>query len=93
MSVDKRDALKHPLQPVANDGNGVWRFKSNKIIEYLFDSGKLDLNEIARMRFTAEDKMQLAQLLGYSLSGYGDLSYVTDESYDAAHASLREEDK
>lgn len=93
MSQDLRDAMRHPQQPVANDGTGVWRFKANKIIRYLCDSGKLNLNEIAIMPFPAEDRMQIAQLLGYSVSGYGDLSYVTDESYDAAHASIRDEDK
>jgi hypothetical protein len=28
--------------------------------------------------------MQLSQLIGYSLYGYGELSYVTQDSYDAA---------
>lgn len=88
MSVDERDKLEHPMQPAGLDEHGVLRFKENKIIDYLFRSGKLSLNEIAIMSFPEEDRMQVAQLLGYSLSGYGSLSYVTDESYDRAHANL-----
>ncbi len=34
-----------------------------------------DLNVIARMDFSDEDRTQLAQLIGYSVSGAGDLSY------------------
>ncbi|GMV06748.1 MAG: hypothetical protein AMXMBFR53_30230 [Gemmatimonadota bacterium] len=34
--------------------------------------------------FSVEDSEQFAQLIGYSLSGFGELSYVTDETYNAA---------
>lgn len=37
-----------------------------------------DLNELARMHFSDEDRRQLAQLSGYSLSGYGELPYVDE---------------
>ena len=83
---------KHPMQPLCLD-SGVLRFKRNAIIDWLFDSGKLDLNEIALIPFPAEDRMQLAQLLGYSLGGYEELPYVTDESVEEVHglaAELRE---
>lgn len=66
----------HPMQPIALDKDGVARFKSNAIVEWLFDAGKLDLNEIACMDFSKQDRMQIAQLLGYSVSGFGDLSYA-----------------
>ena len=76
----------HPMQPLVVDEKGVVRFRENKIVDWLFHTGKLDLNELAMMQenFDAADHMQIAQLLGYSVSGYGDLSYVTDESYTAA---------
>lgn len=75
----------HPTQPLELDSHGVLRFKGNKIIRYLFDTGKLDLNELGRITFFGdEDRVQLAQLLGYSLCGFGDLSYVSDEVYDRA---------
>lgn len=65
------------MQPLYIDENGTVRFKHNAIISYLFDSKKpLDLNEIACMPFSAQDREQLSQLLGYSVGGYADLSYV-----------------
>jgi hypothetical protein len=78
---------KHPMQPPVWDGD-VIRFKRNTIIDYLFKSGKMDLNQLACMPFDDEDRMQLAQLLGYSVSGYGELSYVTDKSYEKAAAKV-----
>lgn len=75
----------HPMQPV-EWVNKVIRFKENKIIDHLFRTGKIDLNELAGIPFPPEDRMQLAQLLGYSVSGYGDLSYVTPENLAEADA-------
>lgn len=74
-----------PMQSVILDNNGTARFKKNKIVEYLLDNGGIDLNQIAMRNFSDEDRMQFAQLIGYSVSGYGDLSYVSDASYDEAH--------
>lgn len=71
--------MTHPQQPTYTDENGVKRFVPNGIIVWLFESGKLSLNEIATMPFSREDCQQLAQQLGYSVSGYEDLSYVEDE--------------
>jgi hypothetical protein len=34
--------------------------------------------------FTKDDRMQLAQLLGYSVSGFGDLSYVDKKIVEEA---------
>ncbi|EKF9218907.1 TPA: hypothetical protein ACMDRZ_002984 [Vibrio cholerae] len=75
---------KHPIQPLSEDKNGTIRFKSNKIVEFLLERGGFDMNDLACMEFSQEDREQFAQLIGYSLSGYGELSYVSDESYDAA---------
>ena len=36
--------FSHPVQPLALDENGVLRFKRNHIIDFLFNSGKLNLN-------------------------------------------------
>lgn len=49
-------------------------------------AGRLDLNALAMMKFPQEDREQFAQLMGYSICGYHELSYVSDES--AAEASL-----
>lgn len=46
--------------------------------------GGINLNDLARIEFSQDDQQHFAQLIGYSLSGYGDLSYVDDASYEAA---------
>ena len=89
------------MQPVIEDGRGVLRFRANKIVCALLDRdcergrvylefpGRTDggLNWIAMQDFSQEDQEQFAQLIGYSISGYHELSYVSDES--AAEASVR----
>src|ERR1035441_4001336 len=69
--------LKHPMQPIGYDETGeIIRFKQNAIVRYILDFGTLDLNAIALLPFTVEDRVQFAQLIGYSVSGFGDLPYV-----------------
>lgn len=87
--IDQADN-KHPIQPVSKDEHGTLRFKKNAIVEYLLDNGPFDMNHLAKQgdRFSQEDKEQFAQLIGYSLSGYGDLSYATNEVYDRATRSI-----
>lgn len=79
---------KHPIQPIVTDDKGVLRFKENHIISDLLDFASnhgFGLNEIARRSYSREDRQQLAQLIGYSLSGYGSLhNYVDDDAYGAA---------
>lgn len=76
---------KHPIQPLEKDKDGRLRFKENAIVRYLLDNGPNDMNKLATMPFSDEDRQQFAQLIGYSLSGYGELSsYVTDDAYAAA---------
>jgi len=79
-------APRHPLQPLVVYPDGVVRFKENAIVRALLDTGALDMNKLARMDFSVEDREQFAQLIGYSLSGFGDLSYVRTETYCAAEA-------
>lgn len=84
-----------PMQAVITDDRGVLRFKANTLVRALLDHGKetgLGLNELAQQEHCAEDRMQLAQLIGYSLSGYGTLSYVTDASYEQATAARPQEE-
>jgi hypothetical protein len=76
--------MNNPIQPLEKDNNGVLRFKGNKIVEHLLDNGGITLNDLARMDFNKDDWRQFAQLIGYSLSGYGELSYVDDETYTTA---------
>ena len=79
---------KHPNQPLIIDSEGVIRFKKNLIVEALLDNASLrrprvmDMNEIAAMDFPLEDRIQFAQLIGYSRSGAADLSYMPDSLFD-----------
>lgn len=86
-AATERAAKQVPMQPVGVADDGVVRFKANRIIGALYREAAnhgLDMNGIARGDFTKEERMQFAQLIGYSVSGYGQLSYVSDESYDDA---------
>lgn len=78
--------MKHPLQPLYLDEHGTKRFKRNAIVRHLLDKGGIDLNQIACMSFEREDREQFAQLIGYSLSGFGELGYVSDTAYELAEA-------
>jgi len=90
--------MTQPLQPVYEDKDGVHRFKSNKIVEHLLEFGQqhgCGLNELACIKFNQEDKEQFAQLIGYSVSGFGDLSYVSQSTLrlaDKASDTLLESD-
>lgn len=83
---------KHPMQPIIIASDGVVRFKKNPIVAYLLDHGGIDMNAIAigiargAIAATPEDQSQFAQLIGYSVSGFGDLSYAPEEDVAAADA-------
>jgi len=82
--------MNQPMQPLAYDEKGVLRFKPNAIVQYILDNGGVDLNKIACLTFSKEDRQQFAQLIGYSLSGYSSLSYVDNESYETAEKIFNE---
>lgn len=77
-----------PMQPIVLDEKGTPRFKGNEIIKHLFNTGKLDLNELTMLvhqgKLPKEDYVQITQLLGYSVSGWGDLSTSPPEMVEAA---------
>lgn len=80
-----------PMQPLVKDDHGVARFKANKIVNHLLDYASergCGMTELAKLQFPDEDYMQFAQLIGYSVSGYSDLSYVSDDSRGLAYAKL-----
>lgn len=73
---------KHPIQPIVWQ-DGVIRFKENKLVSMLLQHSTIagmGLNQlVALTRCNTEfddDWNQLAQLIGYSVSGFGDLSYA-----------------
>lgn len=85
MTLKEKKNMNHPIQPLEEDEFGVIRFKSNAIVRFLLDNGSFDMNTIALKNFSNEDREQFAQLIGYSLGGFGDLSYVSNETYETAH--------
>lgn len=91
--------MNNPIQPLEKDAHGTLRFKENAIVRHLLEWAQErghGLNEMARMDFNADDWQQMAQLIGYSLSGYSELSYVSADAYGAAATmadeGLREKD-
>lgn len=83
----------HPMQPIEMHGQ-ILRFKKNKIVRYLLDvatAAKVtDLTQLELIPFSIEDRVQFAQLLGYSVSGFGDLDYVPKKVVAAADKAAEE---
>ena len=78
-----------PMQPIHLDSRGVARFTKNRIVDDLLEfatSHGFGLNEIAAGDYSDDERMQMAQIIGYSVGGYGELSYVSDESFTYANA-------
>jgi len=64
------------MQPVVVAADGVIRFKANQIISDMLDLCQkhgFGLNEIAIREYEKDDRSQLMQLIGYSVSSYGNL--------------------
>ena len=82
---DGKDAAL-PMQPL-HLVHDVIRFKKNELVSHLLDHGTATgcgMNELAQVDASDEDRQQFAQLIGYSVAGYAELGYVSDESYDRA---------
>lgn len=78
-------AARVPNQPIYKDEHGTSRFRANEIVRRLLEDGPFDMNQIALWQGVSdEDRAQFAQLIGYSVSGWGSLSYVTPEQADEA---------
>jgi len=71
--------MKHPAQEIVRDSDGTFRFRKNEIVRYLLDCGPSDMNHLAIIPFAKEDREQFAQLIGYSVCGFSELSYASDE--------------
>lgn len=80
----------HPMQPIVVAQDKVIRFKANKVVRWLVDlmseghvkaDGRpFNLNNIAThvqlAGWDPEEAEQFWQLMGYSVSGYGELSFI-----------------
>lgn len=78
-----RAAARYPNQPIVSVAR-VLRFRQNAIVRHLLDNGPFDLNDLAQLPFSDDDRAQFAQLIGYSVAGWSDLPYVSDEAYARA---------
>lgn len=60
----------------------VQRFKANGVLKYLVERGALDLNHLAlayhQKKFSQRDYAEFNMMLGYSISGFCDLSSFDD---------------
>ncbi len=68
--------MKHPMQPIEWDDEGVIRFKRNVIVRFLLDWASergMDLNGLQLVPASSDDWTQFMQLIGYSVSGAGDV--------------------
>jgi len=87
----RREDLEHPMQPVGFDELRTVRFKENPIIRWMLQQGEVGatftLNTIAAQRFDPRDREQLAQLIGYSVGGFEELSYARPETIEIAQAA------
>lgn len=84
LTIPKETSPCHPTQPLIQDSKGILRFKENAIVRFLLDQGPYNLNDLGIIPFSNEDREQFAQLIGYSVSGFADLDYVSDETFDRA---------
>ena len=82
----------HPMQPIIQTEDGRARFKNNAIVSYLAEKGSVDRDKLSRLGFSVEDWEQFAQLTGYSVGGFEDLSYVRPETAATARRMLAEGD-
>lgn len=82
--------IKFPDQPLVMKNDKVVRFAANNIVRFLLDHGGVDLNKLASIGylFTGAEWEQFYQLIGYSVSGFGDLNEVSKETRDRCDAAV-----
>jgi len=80
--------VKHPIQPLIKDKNGVVRFKENKIVSFLLNNGNVSLDELTLLNFSKEDREQFTQLIGYR----PEEEFISDIVFDVSFRSFTTED-
>lgn len=73
-----------PMQPIKDA-----RFVKNSIVERLLDESPFTMSEIATWEATDAERVQFAQLIGCSVVGFGELSYVDDATFEEAREQVR----
>jgi hypothetical protein len=81
---------KFPLQPIYKDEHGVYRFRANEITRWLVDSHKATLNTIMSRHTSKASQEQFAMLIGHSVEGFYELSYVREKTRRRVEKALKE---
>lgn len=85
-----------PMRPIALDQDGRPRFQENVVVRRLFDRASEHGYNMNHLRSEADlhsaqaDWEEFLQLIGYSTSGYGELSIVSAASVIAADTAADE---
>jgi hypothetical protein len=82
------------MRKFVRDGQGIVRFKGNPIVRTLLDEAQklgFGLNELGLRDLPQADWEEFYQLIGYSLKGYHELSFVSDESALAATKAAQDQ--
>ena len=67
---------KMPMQPIVVD-EGIPHFVANSIVRFLYKAGPFDMNTIMELPgVSREEREQFAQLIGYTVNGFGELGYA-----------------
>lgn len=81
--------LPHPIQPIVLAPSGIYRFKQNAIVRFLLDAGPFDMNVLACGQYSDADREQFAQLIGYSVESFCDLSYASPRVKSVATGAVQ----
>lgn len=87
LKYDSMFLAKHPLQPFVLSDHNVIRFKENKLVTKLLDNYNLN-KLVIEGGYSKEDYEQLMQLIGYSFSGYSELSQISNETWERANTEF-----
>lgn len=79
---------KHPMQKMIRTNSGVVRFVENKIVVHLLETAPESLNALcARFQDSPEDYEQFMMLIGYTVSGFVDMSQTNKHRAAGAQRS------
>lgn len=67
-----------PTQPLTLE-DGKPRFKRNPLVWYLFHSSEISLEGLLALGHDVQYVQQFLQLLGYSVCGYSEMSFIPEE--------------
>lgn len=74
-------AAKQPHQPLTVDATGTVCFQENQLVQFCIESGLVNMNMLMALpNISNADRMQFAQLIGYTFGGFAELPYVDDET-------------